>query len=267
MARIVIIGAGLTGISAAYHLEKEFFFDYAMFEKERESGGLCRSVSQDGFTFDYTGHLLHAKDPYFYALLKSVIGLEALNAIQRQSYVYSHNQYTPYPFQVNLHGLPPKIIVECITQFINRPHIKDPKSFRDWVLTTFGSEIGKQFFFPYQQKIFSHKITQLTTQWTQRFVPNTSLDKILFGALSDCSRKQEIGYNARFFYPKQAGIVTWINRLAQQVLNPIQTECTVVSVDMNKKLVTFANGHREPYEILISTMPLEIGRASCRERV
>ncbi len=34
MAKIIIIGAGLTGLSAAYHLEKKGFYDYALFEKE-----------------------------------------------------------------------------------------------------------------------------------------------------------------------------------------------------------------------------------------
>ena len=51
---ILIIGAGLTGLSTAYHLGD---VEYQICEKEREVGGLCRSFKQDGFTFDCTGHL------------------------------------------------------------------------------------------------------------------------------------------------------------------------------------------------------------------
>ena len=52
MAEIVILGAGLTGLSTAYQLEKQKFFDYKIFEKNSTSGGLLRSFKQDGFTFD-----------------------------------------------------------------------------------------------------------------------------------------------------------------------------------------------------------------------
>ena len=52
MAKIVIIGGGLTGLSAAYHLEHRGFFDYELYEKDETIGGLSRSVQQVGFTFD-----------------------------------------------------------------------------------------------------------------------------------------------------------------------------------------------------------------------
>ncbi|MFH1288587.1 MAG: NAD(P)-binding protein [bacterium] len=54
---IIILGAGLTGLSAAYHLNT----NYHIFEKEDEVGGLCRSHIVNGFSFDYTGHLLFFK--------------------------------------------------------------------------------------------------------------------------------------------------------------------------------------------------------------
>lgn len=257
MARVVIIGAGLTGISAAYHLEKQSFFDYALFEKESTPGGLCRSITQDGFTFDYTGHLLHANDPYFYQLIQQVMKHNPMNNIERRSYVYSQNKYTSYPYQMNLHGLPHKTIVECITGFINRPHIESPATFRDWVLTNFGTGFGKYFFFPFQQKLFAHKINHLTAQWTQRFVPTTSIEKMLYGALAHNKALKTIGYNAHFLYPKTGGIMTWVSQLEKQIIHPVRTNCAVSSIDMNKKTVSFANGHTEPYEKLISTMPLD----------
>src|SRR5437016_4070971 len=51
-AKIVIIGGGLAGLSAGHHLAE---YDPVVFEKETAVGGLCRSFSQDGFTFDCTG--------------------------------------------------------------------------------------------------------------------------------------------------------------------------------------------------------------------
>jgi protoporphyrinogen oxidase len=83
MAKIVIIGAGLTGLSTAYHLEKKGFHDYLIFDKESSPGGLCRSVIQDGFTFDYTGHLLHVGDNYFRSLIDKLVGFDSFNTIHR----------------------------------------------------------------------------------------------------------------------------------------------------------------------------------------
>ena len=256
MARVVIIGAGLTGISTAYHLEQHKFFDYKLFEKESDVGGLCRSVSHDGFTFDFTGHLLHASDAYFYDLIKKVVGLEQMNVIDRRSFIYSHETFTKYPFQINLYGLSPQVIVECITGFVNRPPNAHPLNFREWVCAQFGEGFGKHFFFDYQEKIFAHPIDNITASWTGRFVPSTSLEQILYGSLSD-QHTEPVGYNARFFYPKKGGIQSWVHTFASHLQNSITTDFCVQTIDMQKKIVTFANGHSEPYELLINTMPLD----------
>ena len=135
MKKIVIIGAGLTGLSTAYHLEKEGFFDYEIYEKENKPGGLCKSIYQDGFTFDYTGHLLHINDSYFQNLINQITNIKQFEKVIRQSFIYSHNTYTQYPFQINLYGLPKNIIVDCITEFVERKKtIGKPKTFHQWVL-------------------------------------------------------------------------------------------------------------------------------------
>ncbi|MCC7414708.1 MAG: FAD-dependent oxidoreductase [Epsilonproteobacteria bacterium] len=257
MADIVIIGAGLTGISAAYHLEKKGFSSYRLFEKEQEIGGLCRSVTQDGFTFDFTGHLLHASDPYFSELIAQVVGVENLNSIDRASFIYSHHTFTRYPFQANLYGLPEQVIVDCIAGFVNRTQRRThATTFEQWVQQHFGAGFARHFFLPYQAKIFAYALDKITASWTDRFVPSTSLEQIIKGALRDCY-EQSIGYNAQFLYPKQGGIISWVKKLADQINAPIATDFCVQSINMKEKCVTFTNGHVEPYTHLISTMPLD----------
>ena len=65
---ILIVGAGLAGLSTAYHLRG---VPYKILEREREVGGLCRSYVKDGFTFDYTGHLLHFRQTAIKALVEA----------------------------------------------------------------------------------------------------------------------------------------------------------------------------------------------------
>ncbi len=257
MAKIVVIGAGLTGISTAYHLEQKGFYDYKVFEKESNIGGLCRSVEQDGFTFDFTGHLLHTSDPYFRSLIEDVVGLENMHAIQRRSFVYSQHTFTPFPYQINLHGLPTQTIAECIEGFITRPKSSAaPKTFYQWVLQNFGAGFGKHFFFTYQKKIFAYDVRKITASWTGRFVPSTSLEQIIDGVIGNIA-DQQIGYNSQFLYPKQGGIITWVATLADQLLNPVYTNFCVDSIDVAEKIVHFTNGHAEAYDHLITTMPLD----------
>lgn len=256
MAQIVIIGAGLTGISAAYHLEQKGFFDYKLFEKEPTIGGLCRSIEQDGFTFDFTGHLLHINNDYFRSLIDQIVGFEHFNTIDRRSWIYSQNVYTPYPYQVNMRGLPTSTIAECLEGFIKRPVIKKPKTFYEWVLTNFGKGFGKYFFFDYQRKIFAYDIKKITASWTGRFVPSTSLEQLIEGIVGT-TKEQNIGYNAQFLYPSFGGISYWVEKLAHTLVNPIYTNFCVDSIDMRNKIIHFANGHAEPYEQLITSIPLD----------
>jgi protoporphyrinogen oxidase len=257
MTKIVILGAGATGLSAAYHLEKKGFRDYHIFEKEKNIGGLCRSKQQDGFTFDYTGHLLHINDGHFRSFIAHAVGMEQLNTICRKSFIYSQNTYSRYPYQINLYGLPVETVVECIEGYVNRPQSsKRPKFFTDWVHQTFGAGFGKYFFFPYQKKIFSYDIKKLSASWTTHFVPSTSLRDIIRGSVHD-HFDTDIGYNATFFYPKFGGISYWIECMAQRIQNPIMTEWCVNTIDLTNKIITFTNGETVPYDSLISTIPLD----------
>ncbi len=108
--RIFILGAGLTGLSAAWHLQKRGI-DCQIFEKEPEVGGLCRSKKIGGFTFDCDGHLLHFKHRYTLNLIKNLLK-NNLTEHQRNAWIYAFDTYVHYPFQANLYGLPPSVVKE-----------------------------------------------------------------------------------------------------------------------------------------------------------
>src|SRR6058998_874069 len=107
---VVILGAGLTGLSAAYHLAAPAL----VIEREPEVGGLARTRVEEGFTFDCTGHLLHLKERRVMALVHSLLP-DAFSRHERRALIYSKGVYTPYPFQANLHGLPPEVVHECVS--------------------------------------------------------------------------------------------------------------------------------------------------------
>ncbi len=256
MPKVVIIGAGLTGLSLAYHLEKNNFFDYEIFEQDSRPGGLLKSVVSNGFTFDHTGHFLHISNPDFEGFLQAVLGLQNMNQLNRQSFIFSKGIFTAYPFQKNLFGLPSKVISECIEQFVVRAeHIQNPKNFYEWVWKHFGLGLGKHFFFPYNQKLLNISPKKLMPSWTGRFVPSTSLKELLAGALE----KKEYcldGYNGSFFYPKSGGIEALIHGILRHLKNSVVTNAAATEIDLKTKVVQFASGRQVKFDLLFSTAPL-----------
>ncbi|MFH1540812.1 MAG: NAD(P)-binding protein [Elusimicrobiota bacterium] len=264
----VILGGGITGLSVAYHLSQKDPFGknekYILLEKEHSVGGLCKSVTdKEGFTYDYTGHLLHIKVPYVKKLVKKLLR-KNLTLKNRNSWIYSNpantrmgGTFTRYPFQANLFGLPEKIIYECIKDFAEskllnpQPSIYKPQlCFYDWCTSTFGKGISKYFMIPYNEKLWNMDIKKLTCDWLGNYVPQPTLHEVISGAFADSNKK--IGYNATFFYPKNGGIQSLIDKLKT---SNIKTDVKIVSINVSKKLIKTSIGDIE-YKNLISTIPL-----------
>src|SRR5215216_4755710 len=106
---IVIIGAGPTGLSAAYHLGP----DAVLVEQADRVGGCCRSIEDTGFTFDMAGHIMFSNDPYVHEMYQMLLG-DNVHWQDREAWIYSKGVHTRYPFQGALYGLPPDVIKECI---------------------------------------------------------------------------------------------------------------------------------------------------------
>lgn len=105
----VVVGAGPTGLSAAYHLGE----DVLLIDQNSTVGGWCRSIEDGGFTFDYAGHIMFSKDEYVHKLYELLLG-DNVHWQDREAWIFSKGVYTRYPFQGALYGLPPDVIKECI---------------------------------------------------------------------------------------------------------------------------------------------------------
>lgn len=250
--RVVILGAGLTGLSCAYHLGEH---RYDLFEAADAPGGLCRTRKAAGFQFDYTGHLLHLRDEYVTRLVLKELLPGVFRRHPRRAHVYSHGRFTPYPFQANTHGLPLEVVRECVVGFVNAPRINRPRNFHDWAMTTFGPGIFEHFMRPYNEKLWRVPLTELGHEWCSWSVPRPSLEQIVDGAIGNVNRG--MGYNATFHYPRSGGIEVLPQAFADRCVEPVQTHHEAVAVDVRRKRVRFENGREAQYDRLVSTIPLD----------
>jgi len=251
---ILIIGAGLAGLSTAYHLGDR---SYRVIEKEKEAGGLCRSYQKDGFTFDMTGHLLHFRQAVIKALVEGLLD-GRLEKHVRRSFIYSHRTYTEYPFQVNTYGLPPEVVRECLMGFIDtltKPAAtrSADRSFKDWILDNMGEGIARHFMVPFNEKLWQVSLNELTSDWVSWLVPKPDLKDVINGALG--IKDKAFGYNPTFLYPAQGGISV-LPRAFLPGVRDIVYGCELIEVETARRRATFSDGRVEEYETLVSTIPV-----------
>ena len=209
--RIIVIGAGLAGLSCAYHLKK----DYDIYEKEIEPGGLCRSNNKDGFIFDYTGHLLYFKTQYVYKLVKELLNGN-LDYHTRNSWIFTKDTFTPYPFQANIHCLPKNTVKECLLGLVcNKEKCAKPKNFYEWMMQRFGKGIVRHFMLPYNLKFWRQHPESLTHEWVDGLIPSPSLEDSISGAFEHSTKPW--GYNWHFWYPKTGGITVLPKSFAKKL--------------------------------------------------
>src|ERR1700675_191835 len=102
--RVLIIGGGVSGLAAASFLADTF--DCRLLEQEDENGGYCRTLYQNGFTWDYSGHFFHFQHAWVRDYVERHMDRSGILTIRKNVRVYFRGSYVDYPFQFNIHQLP-----------------------------------------------------------------------------------------------------------------------------------------------------------------
>jgi protoporphyrinogen oxidase len=258
---VLILGAGLTGLSTALHLRGRPF---VLVERDQRVGGKARSERHRGYTFDVTGHWLHLRDPRVQALVDRLFEPGDLLEIERRTGVYTHGVMLPYPFQANLYGLPLEVVSECLVGFVRaqleeargRP---EPRTFAEFAEARFGAGIARHFFVPYNTKLWGMSPDELTPDWVSRFIPLPDLEQVISGAIG--LRQEGLGYNVRFRYPKRGGIdaVPEAMHRALGDAGTLRLGTAVEEIDpVGCRVKLQADPDWTHYGALVSTLPLPV---------
>jgi protoporphyrinogen oxidase len=259
MSETIILGAGLSGLSCAFHLGSGF----RLIERNGRVGGMCLTEVIDGFHFDHTGHWLHLRDPEIRALVDRLMP-NAFATIHRVARIYSRGTYTRYPYQVNTFGLPPEVVSECVLGFVEAQvgaggaelRGREPADFAEFILRYLGTGFAKHFMLPYNQKLYGVHPRELSAAWCGRFVPKPSLKEVIDGALGVGT--DAAGYNANFIYPKQGGIEALPRSFLPHLDGPIDLNAEPVSIDWHKRKMTLADGRSFDYRSMVSSIDLPL---------
>lgn len=246
----LIIGAGLAGLSAGFHLGSR---NYTLVEAESSVGGLCRSFEADGFHFDCTGHLIHFRSETGRKTITELVG-NKIQEHQRRAAIFLSGRFTDYPFQANTHGLPADVVKECLLGFMETLIRKKRKvtDFYQWVHEMFGDGIAKYFMVPYNEKLWQTDLREISLDWVNWSIPKPSLEEVINGALG--IKNRQFGYNPVFYYPIEGGIQLLPDSFP--IAGELIVNAPVAKVNLKKRRATLQNGTAIEYKFLFSTMPL-----------
>ena len=216
--RVVIIGAGPTGLGAAYRLHELGYDNWVLYEKSDGVGGHATShVDKHGFVWDEGGHVIFSHYPYFDKLIDKVLGKEVHERIRESWIVQGDDSWVPYPFQSNLKYLSKEIQVRCLVgaaKAAANGSAREAGNFRDWILATMGEGIAEAFMFPYNSKVWTTPLEQMSKNWIAERVAVVDFKRLLENVLYD---RDDVGWgpNNKFKFPLHGGTGDIYRRMAE----------------------------------------------------
>lgn len=251
--KILILGAGPSGLSLACSLKKNGIDDFLVLEKESEAGGLCRSKTVDGSPLDIGGgHFLDVRRPKVDEFLFEYMPVDEWDRYSRDSRIVVNGNTIGSPIEANIWQMK----LEDQVSYLKSIAIAGcnlgtsmPEKFIDWIYWKLGERVAEDYMIPYNQKMFGDALNDLGTYWLEK-LPNVSFDETLLSCLNKKPYGSQPGH-AEFFYPKKEGYgEVWL-RMADSLGSRIEYNVDIKSIDLDKKIVN------DKYEadIIVNTIP------------
>lgn len=257
----VILGGGLSGITLA-RLLHENGEEILVLEAEPVYGGLCRSTTEEGFTFDTGGsHIIFSRDEEVLAFMRRVIE-ENEQRNKRNTKIFYKDRLVTYPFENGLYELPEEDRLACISGFVQnliaveKGSIPPPENFRDWIYYTFGEGIAECYLVPYNEKIWKFPTEQMSLHWVDGRIPRPPVIDIIKSAIGIAT--EGYTHQAVFSYPLDGGIEALIRAIAEPVEQFIRTGFRVTSLRKDNDTWLVSNGQESvPADRVICTIPIQ----------
>jgi len=245
MADVIVLGAGIAGISATYHLHG--LADVVCYESQGHVGGLVANFTIDGFRFDNAIHLSFTSIDYVKNLFSKVPHYKHAP----EAYCSENGKWLRHPVQNNLYPLSTEEKINLIASFYNAP--KDfADNYHSWLISQYGREIAERYHLKYTTKYWGLDASSLSLSWIGNRLRKADISEILKGAFE--ARTDNHYYADEMRYPVQGGYFSFVKPMLEKCR--IDVNKRAVKIDPLSKRVSFSDGTYAEYEKLISTLPL-----------
>lgn len=189
---------------------------FPILEATDKPGGICRSYNVGNFRFERGGGHWCFGPDYIMSFIEKYSHVQRY---ERKSGVY-FNQIIPAPIQ----------------NYFSMEEPVNVGSMKSWLREKFGNELCRIFFYDFNAKY-----------------TDGLYDEIIQDDPKKSPKPNSKCYNDHFCYPCQ-GLDHFVDRLAKE--SNIRYGQEVVKINLDKRVLTLRSGECEPYDRLISTMPL-----------
>ncbi|MHC1626216.1 MAG: protoporphyrinogen/coproporphyrinogen oxidase [Methanoculleaceae archaeon] len=257
---LAVLGGGLAGVTIG-RLLSERGVDLVVLEKEREIGGLCRSFTSRGFTFDRGGsHIIFSRDSGVLRFMRECLGANQ-DERDRNTKILFKGRFVKYPFENGLGDLPPEDRFFCLNEFVRTlidaecGRIPGPENFREWIYATFGKGIAESYLIPYNTKIWKCPPEEMSTHWVEERVPRPPVEDVIRSAVGIST--EGYTHQARFVYPIRGGIASLVEGISSPIQNKIRTGFDVRTINRENGEWVVSDGEEViRAQRIVSTIPL-----------
>lgn len=184
---VIIIGAGPSGLTAAYLLAKQNIPVIIIEADPHYVGGIARTVVYKDYCFDIGGHRFFSKSQEVEDFWSEILTPEDLLIRPRSSRIFYKAKFFSYPLNA-IEVLSKLGIFEsflCFLSYIKAKllPVRNPKSFQDWVTNNFGKRLFGMFFKTYTEKVWGMRCDIISADWAAQRIKGLSFWSAMMNAM------------------------------------------------------------------------------------
>lgn len=253
--KIGILGAGISGLSAARLLAKHFKVE--VLERCPIHGGIARTREVEGAAYHVTGgHCFNSKyQDVLDFVFNEVMPQSEWHLVQRNANIkfYGHDLTYPIEYAIKqIHQFDLDTAINITRDFLAAKDDGSYRNLEEWFRKKFGDALADLYFIPYNTKIWNKSPKDMSPAWVEGKLPIPDKKSFFKGLISNEEDKMP---HASFYYPNSNNQNTFIDSLASGV--NIVYDYTVQTIKQNDEGKWIVNDDKE-YDLLISTLPLNV---------
>jgi len=253
MKRVSILGSGMAGCGAAYRLHQQGV-PTTMYDQYAHYGGHTASYTfPGGWLFDEGPHVSFTQDKRLQDLFAANIG-GRFETLDTRVNNYWRGHWIKHPAQCNLHGLPSDLVTRVLLDFIEaqRQPERPVAHYEEWLRASYGDTFAETFPMEYTVKYHTTPASNMNTAWIGPRLYRPKMEEVIRGALEPSSA--DVHYISHFRYPSHGGFAAYLEPFMR--MTELKLGHKLVRIDPRARTLHFANGRSEPYEALVSSIPL-----------
>lgn len=246
--KVVVVGAGPAGLTAAYEL-KQAGVDVVVVEADVQVGGISRTVNYKGNRIDIGGHRFFSKSDWVMswwqkmmpvatsddsgkAFLQyqgqvrdlpecSKIDSAADNVLlvrNRLSRIYFNKSFFSYPLKLDFDAFKSLGLLKSFKfgfsyLFSQLRPIRPQSSLEDFMINRFGRKLYLQFFKEYTEKVWGVPCSEISAEWGAQRIKSLSVLQALLHAIRSAlglsGKAKQTSLIESFIYPKYGPGQMW----------------------------------------------------------